>query len=960
MPLKVIKRTSIPPPLKLQRKSSSIGRAIRLSSSNTYSIIDSPLNQQSSYTSARNSRSNILANSCAFCDELLSVNFSGERTLQLECSHQCHKVCLLTMMEGSTSYSCNICENVTKFQIDKLHDNNIGLGNLSQRSYINSMISDGGIDEEDRPMSMLTDDALSLIDMAPSSLEYTSSSVLDFDAPYTKFSCMDDGPKTPSDQMIPETLMKPPATTTTIKQLISPDHSFHNSINVYEDITKPTISCLTNIDKITLSDMKNDPIQSIDCLLNIKAPSIFNGPDITNEETFLASSVIDEFKQTLARINNDSSLLDFHELGDLWLVDVFNMSTNGITWDPVICFLFNNALIIIDQDNEKIVGKIMINEDVANFNKLNNTILLNLTNDLIPELQIQNSHFFIIEKWNHYLSESIKNKLVTIPLFHLTSNCWQFVRINDFKLPPNIQSFKDCIQNNYEIPTSLLIQAVPRPDSLPLNLIVSVCLINNVRPPISNDEYKQNLVATINSLRNSLNPNDKFGLVTVGLSNTNKNGGSFTGCVEASWSGWDSVINSIQILPNRTIDHNQFYSNGYEELLSSFTKCKELSPFIPNGTHYNNKLIIIQANDYTLDDKVNNNAAERLYEKIEYIKESTNIFVDLIRVGEHYNDELKTCQKMISQPKISSESNTMDLTYGTRLIRYDDFKQFGDSIPELIENFQKICIPSITIDLKKLDFENHEIVEFNQIEINGEMINVSMKDLKNMRIKLNNILPKSEKNIMIKLRLNFSDMQISTNQKFIQFPIFDFQSQWINEHDEKIIDVKILQANRTSTQYAFQADPGSLSPPTSISLFDQDPYYKDVPLLPPLAPTKDQNFTKRQIELAIIESMNMISSNFPDQTNSASVEKAIKVVRNLMPGLNLDSNMNFDHNELTDEGENAAKNNRNSLSSIERVHKNNQDYIQYIIDELKTLKSNFQNHTAYSVTSCYDLANWLL
>lgn len=995
MPLRVNK-----PTVPYHKRSNSSDRIKRLSSNQAYSILDSPLlsrrnseQELNSPVKFHKSKSNSItldqspndffSNKCAFCDELLSLNLPGESTLLLSCSHQCHKQCLLISIDKnnlSTFPSCNICNKFTRCLDDDLHKE------LCRQKLLN--------DNNDRDDEEEEYDIFGSKKYRESITESIETFTPILGPPVATFAnSSNENPITPTDQMIPDTLVNPPINNfsrknSIVKQLLSPDASFSYNKQLYEEILKPQVDLITNIDQITPSDKDHE----IHCLLNVKPPKIYSAPPVTNEENELKYMVVSEFKSFLDKL---LSTEEIESLDELLLVDSFKVSIDGDSWNQAYCFLFGKCLLLVDKTFDNLLGKYFVNQDFSSFGRLKSTLILNL-NDDNSELHISHSHVFIINKWNHYLSKLMRSDDFEIPLFQLTSNCWQLVKENRIFLASDILKFQEIIDRDSDIPSNLFIQAIPQPDPIPLNLIVSICLVNNVSPPISNVEYKERIVELLNNIRSLLKPTDRLGLIFIGVDTSAETFklGSFTGCVEPSWNGWNSVIELIEILPNRNVNCGPIFTNGLEELLVSFEKCKNLSPFIPSSTEYNNKFLIIQANDYEFADNsdsisvlknFDSGPISRLCEKIDFLKQCTTLTFDLIRVGGSYNAETKICNKLLSKPKFverrnlnekdgdfnSGSRNLMEISIGNSFLRFDSFQDLSLSLESVIENYQSTSIPTVNVDLYKFQNLHPSIIRFSEIEINGTFYSILDKNLFSIQLSINNLLSKStEKNIMMKLKLNTSKLDPEplklTVDKFLELPLLNYQTQWLDKHDEfKAMVIKLAnpEAESNTHLFIFNSHSGGLTPP---NYYDKQPFYSQTPLLPPLSSSRDRTLVKRKTELAVFESIRMINDQSLKPEVLTMINYSIGLVTKLGKELSIDND--FKHDYLSkhpiEKKSNKKLNNRASIQILNSDKSggcdSSRDYIQLITDQLIFIQNLFDEQNPMALTKCQDLANLLM
>lgn len=932
MPLRVNK-----PNPSSHKRTNSADRLRQLSSNQAYSILDSPLlnhrtaELNSPVSFQRSSRPQI--EKCAFCDD-------PEPSILLSCSHQCHQQCLLSSIDDtnlSKFPSCSICNKLTRCLDDSIHDA------LCSQKYI----SGASIPES-------VESALSMF-AAPSAICSNKTT-----------------PITPRDQIIPDTLIDPPVVRS--KQLLSPDASFSYNKQLYEDILKPQVQLITSTEQVTVSDTDHE----LQCLLSIKPPKIYSAPAPTEDENKVRAKVATEFKALLGDLLPGSNEME------LLLVDAFKVSDDAESWTQAYCFLFDKCVLMVDRNFTCILGNHSVNKDFTIVGRSKSTLILS-TPDGTEVLQMNHAHVFAANKWNHYLSKLMRSESeICPPLFQFTSSCWQLARETKTFLPSDILKFQDIIDRDGDISSDLFVRAIPQPEPMPLCLVLSVCLVNNVSPPVSHYEYKLRIVKLLNTVRSLLRPSDKLGLIFVGVDGSSSNDiynlGSFTGCVEPWWSGWESVIDLIEVLPNRNINCEPIFSNGLEELLVSFEKCKSLSPFIPSGEEYNNKFLILQANSYGFADdsdsvsvlkNFDSGPISRLCEKIDSLKQCSSLTFDLVRVGSNYNAETKICNKLLSKPRflqrtdissVYSSRNLMEITVGNSFLRFDTFEDLTQSLELVVSNYHSTSIPSVNVDLYKFPNFDSRIVQFSEIEINGTFYSILNKNLFGIQLNINSLLSKAtEKNILMKIRLNSKHLDPQPLKvaidKCFELPLFNYQTQWLDKHDEyKAVAIKIANREAIPNHFSFHAI--ELTPP---SYHDKQPLYKQTPLLPPLSSFRDRLLAKRRTELAVFQSIRMINEQCLLLEVLTIINYSIELITKLGKELSIDNEFNHDYLNTQ---QSVSLNNRASIqilnSDMSSGCETSRDYIQFLTEQLMFIQNLFDKENPMALTKCQDLANLLM
>lgn len=408
-------------------------------------------------------------------------------------------------------------------------------------------------------------------------------------------------------------------------------------------------------------------------------------------ESNTKDKVVKEFTRKLTEIENWFDYIDDNALGDLVLFDFLNITTNGLDWDLVLCVLFERTLLMIN--DKKLIGIVSV-DDIVKINRQDNMLTLLMINELLPELQM-NEQDLVILKWEHYLNQLVTKNSISVNLMQLTTNGWDEIPSN--LVSDDIQHFNNIYKGSCQIPVKYLIQMLPKPDILPLNLILSVCVINN-NSGLTNDQYRTQLIKMINIIRTNLRSIDQLGLIFIGTDGSKYcfNKGSFIGCVSSSWDGWDRILEDLQIYNN-----DQSITTNLQELQIVFEKLFDIYPFIPNKNHIN-KVIILNLNNFE-DEIVKNDLLIRRISTMEKLS------ITLIRIGKE-NETIQYINRLISRP-----TKDLKIIYGENILRFQSLDNFLSTLPELIENYKHIIIPTLSISLQG---------SIEKIEINGKLVDI--------------------------------------------------------------------------------------------------------------------------------------------------------------------------------------------------------------------------------------------
>ncbi|WEJ96084.1 cyclin-dependent kinase inhibitor far1 [Yamadazyma tenuis] len=641
-------------------------------------------------------------------------------------------------------------------------------------------------------------------------------------------------------------------------QLLSPRSSFNKNLNkdLFDSLMKPKVKFISEHEdcKVKVDSQVNDDY-CLNYLISVKPPTFYN---CINEDKnlVLKNQILEEIKFGILNniINsNDENVIDFNSLGKLVIFEIIGISTNGTNWDQVRLLLFESCLILVDLKGEVLIGKISIDQDILNMTRFVSGIRLDLNNDTIPELQICCEIPLIISRLEYFFKKLLEKQFVSeTSLFQLTTNGWGLIKENYSNLPVDIIRFQNCIENSLDIPESLLAKSMPSPELIPLNLILSITLLQS--SSISNNEYRTKIISFLDRVRKDLRPIDRLSLIFVGIDGSGFpcKKGSFIGSVEPNWSGWDSIYNEVKVQSNLNSQHKPILTSHWDEMQLTLEKCKDLFPFLNCNSNNTTKLVVISCNDYepTLVNNEKLNTVKTHFKTL--LNDSDkNLSVDFFRVGDSYTPELEFGQKICSQPSLIF-NDILKIPHSSSLRRFNNLDEFSDEFLSILKSsYHQICLPAISLDISKI-IGTRDIVSFHKIEVNGKMLEI--ENFSNLKIFFNNITVNCEETIMLKLRLNMTKLKsenLDYNDKVVDLPLLSYMPSWLHESDDyKVLHTQIYQNQQASTFNSFLD--GSLTPPSTnecSAFFTSD------------FPVKSRKYVRKEIEIEIIKGLALISQN---------------------------------------------------------------------------------------------------
>lgn len=734
----------------------------------------------------------------------------------------------------------------------------------------------------------------------------------------------------------------------TQQQLLSPRSSFNKNLNknLFDSLMKPKVKFLCPEDKLKLNNN-----YELDYLVNIRPPKFFNTINF-DKQLPLKNQIFDEIKYNILKniINGNDGLIDFNHLGNLILFEIIDISTNGYNWDKIRLFLFEYGLVLIDLKGETLIGQILIKSDILSMTRFVSGIRLNLNNELIPELQICSDIPLIISRLEYYFKKLLDKQFVEeTSLFQVTTNGWNLIKDNYSNLPVEVLNFQNCIDNNMEIPESLLIKSIPSPEVLPLNLIISIPLLNH-NSGLSNDEYRFSIIQFLENLRSNLRSFDKLSLIFVGIDGSGRpcKKGSFIGSVEPNWSGWDSIYNEVKVQSNMNSKSKLILENGWEELSVALEKCKDLSPFLSCSTNNINKLILLSINNYE-GSLVSTEKLTSLEQKFKCLLNSNEkrLSIDFFRIGDQFTPEFEFGKKICLKPSLAA-NDVLSVPYDCKLLRFNNITEFLQEFINILHNFyQNICLPNISIDILKI-IGTRDLVNFFKIEVNGKFVEI--EKFSNLKIVLNNITVDCEKNFLMKIKVDLTKFKINSGNlndqdKLLDLPLLSFLSNWLNENDDyKVLNTKIYQ-DRPMNSFNLCME-GSLTPPSTGGT-DFFPG--------PITPTStsgrsikglNKRLLKKELDLEIIKVLKGLQGG-----------QAIKNQILLTNLINFILNLKKD---LIETDENPAAMSFKAINFNSYRNYNLPKYIDSIVNYIGYSIGLLEAHEPQALIACKDLTNWLV
>lgn len=221
------------------------------------------------------------------------------------------------------------------------------------------------------------------------------------------------------------------------------------------------------------------------------------------------------------------------------------------------------------------------------------------------------------------------------------------------------------------------------------------------------------------------------------------------GCVEASWDGWDDLINDMSIVPN-------IFKNNFQELNIAFQKCADLYPFIPIQGNSINKFLLLNWGDYKDDGQLHS---------IFNMNKIKRVSLTIIRVGSHLDilEDVEALSKF---------------EYGNDpVLRFETPEKLIASVEPLMSRIQSICLPYLLVEVKPRLTP--------QLHLWNCLVQLS-KQISSLKNLLSRVVPSEERNFLLTIKL----YQIP--QDFEKVPILKYTARWRGDKSiQRIVYAKL-------------------------------------------------------------------------------------------------------------------------------------------------------------------------
>lgn len=433
----------------------------------------------------------------------------------------------------------------------------------------------------------------------------------------------------------------------------------------------------------------------MDCILKVESPTLFNSaaPMIDIELTR-------RIQENLAIIL-EPTIPNF-SCSKTVIFDYLEVNLNGENYGKSRCFLSKSSLVVLALD-DMVICQLAVDDICTLSQEEERSLVLNLLRSDLPEFELIGA-WEILAKWKFYLEKLCQTEPddILVPITQITSNAWDL-------LSEEIQKEKPILtddQVNTTIPHS----------PLSVNLIICITVVNT--SDMDDTLYRTSLVQILKEARASLRPNDKLGLICTGVDSEGKSSrlGTYTGCADALWDGWDIIINELTVFPNE-INSNKIFTNNVQQLEIALNKCNKLLSFMTLDNQYGRVLFV---NTCTL-------AEDSLITEAQVVttlsKMCEKVSIDLASIKG--NDTIaKRIVGKVAQGDFDSERGQFKKHIGGLYSHlFDSIVSFADELPEFFNKYyHNVYIPTISIEFsdnfKHLEIDNgHSLENVAKFEI---------------------------------------------------------------------------------------------------------------------------------------------------------------------------------------------------------------------------------------------------
>lgn len=821
IPGRMTKRSKIPPPLQLDPLTPP--PTLRRPIHPTQRLNSSPLNNEvdlegftmsigsfnSSSTSLMMSldsptpfqqpkaKSNFVKEMCCICEEPITTKLTNERTWGLDCDHKCHHNCYLVLLNKDDMNDITICSlcGVKTRPTDE---------DIFQDLYSQTLIHD------DTQTPIIESGLLSPVVVSAFKTNFFEET----STPYTPQNQMTNNLNScgfsPVDKKNVTTTISTQSSIFTLRSS-TPRCST-------DDLIEPHVSIVSEFAKHSI----NDNLKSYRSthLLNIYTNEVLSAhvTESSQKDNELKFKIHDKVISHITSTIRDSKGVSFSKLPYLRMFDCFDISLDGSVWEYVYAFIFDETLILMNEELDSVIGTVLLGEHYTSCYKIDNTTLvIYFSSASLPELQIHSQNKILLDKWVEFFEYKLRQKQM-VPLVQMTTNTWDLIDDGSIELPSEIIKFNDLTSRGLDLPLQVMKSVMTIPKRLPCVVIACVPVYNDTT--LDDEVYSRQIKNVLRLTLDQLEQCDKFGLVLMGRSGQNKLDEletTYFGITSADWSQWDDIIDDLRVYKGS----KKNMGSKMDSMIKSINKLCMFWPVLEKRQTVKKLMMIrtggVEEGDGNFD------------------------FKSVLMKGFSIHDILISETYDEFSDKLVSSLVQVDGMRQYHLRRFDDFTSFQNSISSLIHKFKSVLISSLDIEM---DIELSSYVSFGDDEDynSDDHWQLKLKDLEDGHY------TNTSFDIIIDIEKLLKNYGLVKNE-FHDIPILKYKYT---------IDGDKYHEGNFSMKLCVNEGVNSMSPLDASSTSNdtkEEKTFIDIPLLPPLSSFKDSLFVKKQVESLVIETL---------------------------------------------------------------------------------------------------------
>lgn len=875
----------------------------------------------------RNKRQNILdVYNCSYCNLPLQNIFEGERLVDLNCGHSLHFKCFNEWLSpaifandsnnkdessDNNEIICPSC-NVSTFCDDDTIMTNTKNSQLLQK--YDDLLNPG--DEMSNLLSTIYNFQLpTMTSINDETLDFLNANNIIKDTNDAENN--DEDPVTPNGQMgmnfwEREGELLVPNITAMTQEKKKNVSLFNSEIELAKVLFAPEYSSLSIENDIEIGT-NNDEISNFGCVINISTTEFEQSLEFNKKEQLKAQ--VGKNKITNTIINNfnknlNNSTIDFSNVGNLILFDIFDTTIKLNSFKSCQIYLFESNIIILNENGTQLLLNQELNSQIfiSSIYQDSDGIIINLNSIKIPSITFLSSNKILRHKWYVILKKISKNVDVNglIPLIQTSTNAWSLIEndnvddgaYNDV-IPEYIRIVNKLTSKGLDLPSKFLKRQILRPDSIPKVIILALPLVNCEDYGVENNEYASVIKKMITETLNLLNPRDQLGVVFLGdhIKNLSQIG-NYYGCVTKNWPGWSIILDSItgDVIAEEDNSHsNRQLDNGlrYIELLANLrfnNVTKDKNEYLHQVIYVSNEIlsdynVSSTTDSFKIEQRENPFLTKRqkrvetdISKKITLICEKFDATFTYLLLADEFRFEpyeIILMNRLLKQ-HVSIDENELNNNNYNNKIKLQialDIENLIEVLKLKIEELNEVTIKKLETNIKFPEFIKLKSFESSLGKINHFK---QTNDENEYIIKLKNLSSGYEKSLLLNLYVDFKNNSFHDNKIKSTFAksntkiVADkLETEFKRQMDIRLIKHGSTIENNMTLKLNVQSPPNSGHNDSIEIKVDTDVNTADatttsvrrqsdlnLSIVSKLSSMSDAFFIRRKIQLLIIEKLN--------------------------------------------------------------------------------------------------------